>query len=424
MMSVRMLAMGLAFSGLLVVLTVGGCQAPQSAGDLVSTNQLQDASYYKYWHVQVPLDEGDAAEDCYLVDDNLYVTTVEGNVFALHADHGLLRWSTKLTERDFDIYRPTHLEMQDGSDPVAFVTTTEVQIIDRFSGESVLSSPMPVAPGSAVVGDDQRIFIGSADGHVYSYYWRHRLGEKLLPAWVLTAGSPVTVAPVLRDDGELFFATMDGVLARCRAGDKAYGWTFRIGGAIVGDIVVDGGLVFAASLDRSLYCVDAESGALVWRRRFPRPLEQGPVVSRMTCYQFCPGEGLIALNPQTGEDRWTRMDGVRYVAASSGEVVIQTDAGTIEVLDADSGETLRSFCGGEMQTAARNLEDDRVFLLAADGRLECVRPEGVPYLRRQQVAASRANLKRKPSERAKIEPPPPPLPQPEETNPLRSKRDR
>ena len=387
-----LLACGLA----LAMLT--GCAAPPKSGDVLSQDQLRSASFYKYWQARMPLREGDAIKECFLVEDSLYVTTAYGNLFAVQADNGLLRWAAELTEPDYEIYRPGHLQTPGGTGPVAIVTTTRLFVYDRYSGDLLHSSPLTMAPGGGAVGDATRLCVVSTDAHAYSLLWKHGFGETPLTRWRLFTGAPITTQPTL-DEGTLIFATQGGHVVACTALDKLNVWTAKLGGAFVGDPFVHASGVYVAGINRSLYRLDRHTGRVLWQCRFPRPLKNGPKVVDYTCYQYCVSNGITALDTDTGRQKWQRQDAVALVAALPGEAVIRTTGDMIEVVDNETGKTRRSFDMGDTKVSVSNTDGDSIFLAAADGRILCARPEGVPYLRRQQIEASKAALNRPPASR-------------------------
>lgn len=370
-----------------------GCAA-QPKGELFDPREVQSASAYKFWDAKLPLVPGDAAHRCYLIDENLYVISEQGELFALQADTGLLRWTRKIAEPQFTVYRPSHLDTGDDSGPLAIATTRNLLIFDRYSGDEVARFPMPFAPGSGPVGDGTRIYMGSADGHMYSMLWRHATGSRLLDRWRIVAGGPVTAMPTLRDGRTLIFASQGGQVISCDSLDKSFIWGWRNREGIFGDPFVDDSGVYVAGADRSLYRLDVRTGRQLWRHRFPAPLVEGPVVSRFTCYQSCPGEGLFAIDVDSGEVKWQRKDGICFVASRPGEAVIRTTGQTLDVVDDASGETKRSIGAQHVCDTAVNVYGDSVFAVAADGRVACLKPAGVPYLKRQEVAAARTVLDR------------------------------
>lgn len=409
----------------LMSLVLAGCSSARREAPpvmLARDADVQSASFQTYWQAQLPLRRGDTVDRCFLRDDNLYVTTRQGDFYALKADQGLLRWTHQVAQPDYTIFPPQHLDSSDQTGPVAVATSSRLFVIDRYSGDIVHSSPMTFAPATSFVGDQQRLFAGGADGNLYSLLWRHHHGDAPLERWRLASGSVVTSTPVIKDD-ILYFATVKGQVASCSALDKTFGWIARVG-PIAGDIAVDETRVYAASTDSSVYALHRNTGAVMWRTRFQHMLVDGPVLKGSTIYQFCPGEGLMALDAGDGRILWTRKDAVSLLSATGGEAALLGQSGTVEVVDIATGDTVRSFDAGPVHASAVNLDDDAVYLAYGDGRVACHRPRGVPYLRRQEVEAAKGVLDRAPLRRGgptEAGPASKPATRPD---PLRSDRDR
>lgn len=413
-------------TALATLIPAAGCRAP-SAARLVTAEQLQQAAYYKYWETNLPLVKGDSVQNCYLVDDNLYVTTRDGHLYCLSGEEGLLRWNDVVAKPDYVIFRPSHIRAPDGAGPVAVVTTTETSIRDRYSGEVITAFVPPFPPGAGAVGEGNRLYMGGSNGRVYALQWNHPFGREPLRRWELLAGAPVTADPVLYGPDQLIFASQSGTVVSCGAFNKSYDWAVKTEAAVVADPFVDETGVYVASTDRSLYRFDLSSGDPRWRFCFPRPLTDAPVVARFTCYQFCPGLGLTAVDVDTGQEKWRREDGLAFVSAGFGETAVLTAGGTVDIVDANTGETKRSFSAGEAHLAVCNPVDDRVILATADGHLTCARPDSTPYLKLQQVTAASRDLTKSPKAdrdsrlREPVTPPPPPA---ADEDPFRSGFDR
>ncbi len=410
----------------LAAATVGAAK-PAADAPLLSEDQLQQAGFRKFWEANLPLIKGDALEEGYLVDEALYVTTVEGSVYALKADVGLLRWGAGTTKRDYKIFPPTHVQTADGAGPVVIPTTTEIFVFDRFLGEVIQRFTPEFATGSAAVAYDHRMFIGSAGDRFYSLIFNHPRLDKPFKRWEVQVGGPVTAAPVLYGRGNLLFASQTGTVYSCRAADKALNWSYRTGGPIFGDPAVDAGGVYVASSDRSLYKLHSGIGRVMWRARFPRPLLDGPVVVAETVYQHCPDHGLTALDAATGAEKWRHAEG-RLLAAHSaaGDVVFTTDR-RIDVVDHETGEVFAVIDAQNVITPVVNTLDDAVFLLGTNGRVVCLRLDEVPYLRRQQVNAARRRLNLPPADEAAVRDRPEQnagKPSDSTSDPLRSRRDK
>jgi len=409
----------------LVIAAVVGPRAPAAGSPLVNEEALQQAGFIKFWEAQVPLIAGDTIRDAYLVDEALYVVSTLGSIFSLKGDVGLLRWGAKLTETDYRIYPPAHLQESDGF--VVIPTTTAVFIYDRFSGDMKSRFKPEFAIGSAAVGIGNSIFMGGADGKFYSLKIDPRYPDRPIQRWEVSAGGPVTATPLLYDRDTLLFASQGGKVFSCLAGDKTLHWSFRTGGAINGDPAVDESGVYVASTDRSLYKLHRGIGTVLWRARFPRPLTEGPAVVAQTVYQFCPEHGLTALDAMSGREKWRMGDGRTLAAHGPDGDVVFSIRNLIQVVHHENGEVLATVEAPLVFQAVSNTQDGSVYLLGRDGRVLCTRLDDVPYLRRQQVMAARQQLNQPPVDvsksREQLPKPFVPQPDPTEDDPLRSKKD-
>ena len=409
-------------------MTAAGGSKSLAAAPLIDDAQLERAGLRKFWEARLPLGAKDVLEDGYLLDEALYVTSEGGGVYALKADVGLLRWGADLTERDYTIFPPTHVRTADGAGPVVIPTTTEIFVFDRFLGELIERFTPEFATGGGAVAYDHRLFIGSAGGRFYSVVFNHPRLDKPFKRWEVKVGGPVTARPVLYQGDHLLFASQDGVVYSCRAADKAFSWSYRTGGPIFGDPMVDAGGAYVASSDRSLYKLHPGVGKVLWRTRFPQPLQDGPVVAGQTVYQYCPGHGLTALDAGTGSEKWRQADG-RFLAAHSpaGDVVFTADH-RIVVVDHESGDVQATIDAPMIIKPVVNTLDDSVFLLGSEGRVVCIRLGNVPYLLRQQVTAARGRLNLPPTDESTITPPPAEnlekKADPSSDDPLRSRLDK
>lgn len=411
----------------LVVAAVVGQRASVAGSPLVSEAALQQAGFNKVWEAQVPLVADDTIRDAYLVDEALYIVSIFGSIFSLKADVGLLRWGAKLTEADYRIYPPAHLRQSDGAGPVVVPTTTAVFIYDRYSGDLEYRFKPEFAIGSAAVGIGNNLFMGGADGRFYALRLDPRYPERPIHRWEVLAGGPVTATPVLYDRDTILFASQGGKVFSCLAGDKTFRWSFRADGAINGDPTVDDSGVYVASTDRSLYKLHRGIGTVLWRARFPRPLTEGPKVAAQTVFQYCPEKGLAALDAMTGREKWRMEDG-RTLAAHSpnGDVVFST-SNLLRVVNHENGEAFATVETPSVFKVVSNTQDGSVYLLGRDGRVLCTRLDDSPYLRRQQVMAAKQQLNQPPVDESKsreqLPKPFVPQPDPNEDDPLRSKKD-
>lgn len=88
------------------------------------------------------------------------------------------------------------------------------------------------------------------------------------------------------------------------AGPAATKWTFPTGAPIVGSPVVDGGVVFVASLDTHLYALDEETGREVWKFKSRLPIASTPAVTAEAVYFVSSTGALAALDRTNGQPKW------------------------------------------------------------------------------------------------------------------------
>ena len=194
----------------LVVAAAPGCAAMRVRSTDLADTTLKDAGLARYWTADVPIPSDDSLAEVYLVDDTLYLYTLEGIVFALQADTGLIRWGKKLSARNFSIQKPGHIAGAPGYSLAAFVTPGGTQILDRYSGSAIASFPNEFAVGGAPVGAGDTLFMGSADGNVYALVWHTAGSCETIQWWKVRAGGPVTATPILYGGDRLIVASQGG----------------------------------------------------------------------------------------------------------------------------------------------------------------------------------------------------------------------
>ncbi len=378
---------------MLMIACLATAVSAEPKSPLVSDGDLQAAGMSRYWQAHLPISPGDSLDKIYRVDEALYVTTDHGVLYAVTADTGLVRWAQKVAGEDHQIYPPSHVRTTSGTGPTIVTTTTSVFIYDRYSGVLIQSFEPTFAAGSAAVADGGVLYMGSAAGRFYSL---QLASPEPFKRWEVLADGPITTTPILYDRDTLLFVGQRGTAYSCVASDKTLNWRVRPGGTVMTDVAVDESGVYLASLDRSLYKVDLESGRLAWRVRLPNPLTEGPVAASQTVYQYCVDNGLSAIDAETGTERWRHPDGRTFVAhARGGDLVLTVDRRLL-VVDHESGEVRHVVDAPAVTAALSNTLDDAAYMYSGDGRVLCVRLDSVPYLRRQQVLSARQVLNQPP----------------------------
>jgi len=272
------------------------------------------------------------------------------------------------------------------------LTSTEASrravVGDRVMAELVLplkAVRLPFAPSSAAVADDTRLFFGAANGRFYCI--------EILTGfehWQVRTPRTVTSTPALLKD-DLYYAGQDGLVVSCTKNDRIKNWTFQTEGAVFADIEVTPKHVFVASSDRSLYCLDRETGGRVWRERMDMPLATKPVAAGTTVYQEVPDFGLFALDVETGKIKWNRQAGGTLLMQNDETAFLWNgrpgEIGRLVAIEPGTGSEKGVISTMVFSFAAASRADQAMVFVSRLGDLLCARPKSAEPLKPAQLAA-------------------------------------
>lgn len=240
-----------------------------------------------------------------------------------------------------------------------------------------------------LVLDGTRVYLADTGYRVYAVDIEQP-GEAV---WTWDGGSDLQIwgGPALVDtergrllivaglDGRITAINVDGDLAGRSA------WQIEIESGIAGSIGATDGLVFVGGLDRTLYGLDAATGAQIWATEASHWLWGTPLIRDGVIYTTDLRGNVYAIDALTGARRWLQPfavgDRIRaqplYVEHESGEsgiLVIVARGGMIHQLNATDGSPLRQFQleGAKDLMANAILRDDRILVSDEDGVLYAV----------------------------------------------------
>ncbi len=262
------------------------------------------------------------------------------------------------------------------------------QIGDKVRAELVLplkAVRLPFAPSSAAVADDTRLFFGAANARFYCI--------EILTGfehWEVRTPRTVTSTPVLVKDN-LYYAGQDGLVVSCTKADRIKNWTFQTEGPVFADMEVTPKYVLVASSDRSLYCLDRETGNRVWRERMDMPLSAKPIAAEKQVYQEVPDFGLYAMDLETGKIKWHRPEGGRYLMQSADTAYLWNAApgevGRLVAIEPETGKETGVISTMVFSFAAASRADQAMVFVSRLGDMLCARPKSAEPLKPVQLAA-------------------------------------
>ena len=362
-----------------------GLQTGAHGEEIAPYGALREAGLTQYWRAEMPFERGDSAVSTHLLEENLYVATRMGDLYAVDPGVGLVRWVHRVAERGKRVFKPSHLFTVDGRAAVLVAHSEGAYVYDRDSGAVLAAIPGMWPAGSGAVGDTHSLYVGSSDGFIYAVRWYNPKHGKPLHTWRVLGGGPVTSTPALIDN-VLYFASQGGTVFACTADwNKNLQWKHSTEAAIVADLYVDDSGVYVAGLDRSLYRLDVTSGALLWRYRFPQPLRETPVVSQRTVYQYCRGAGLYAIDVDTGEMLWTNLAATAFVSRRADRTCVRMGDEHVALLDSASGRVRHLIPIPVKSVVAANPDGLTFYVVTPDGDVVCFTSDDVRHLRADDI---------------------------------------
>ena len=126
--------------------------------------------------------------------------------------------------------------------------------------------------GTAAIGDDGTIYVGSDDRKLYAL----RPDGSL--RWSLVTGGDVRSSPAVGTDGRVYVGSFDGRLYAVRAADGVVAWTVQTADKIKSSpLFAADGAVIVGSQDDRIWCVSAD-GTVRWNLDVGADVDSSPVL--------------------------------------------------------------------------------------------------------------------------------------------------
>jgi outer membrane protein assembly factor BamB len=278
-----------------------------------------------------------------VADGLVYVGDDNGNIYAIDAATGALRWKrptgSSVVSRPAVIGGTVYIGSEN-NDVYALNAATGAVRWKYNTGQSVDSGPA-VTGGAVYVGNDNNeVFALSAATDAVRWTQPN-------------FGDNVTTNPVV-SDGTVYVGCEDNSVYALNAATGAIRWHQPTGGQVNSSPALSGGTVYVGSDDGKVYALNAATGAVEWTRHTAGKVDSGPAVSGETVY-VGGGDTVYALDAATGAVEWTRHTGGAVAsspAVSGGTVYVGSDDGYVYALDAATGAIRwREQTGGDVDSS-------------------------------------------------------------------------
>lgn len=312
------------------------------------------------WRGFPPVTTGQTIQHLRPYDDVILVQEGGSILSVLETDTGRLRWSNELATRLTRFVAPIRSD-----DRVLASSESELHVLSIDTGTLVDRQSYSIVINTKPIEFGDLLVYGTAAGELMGH-----LTTFGVEAWANAADGSINVTPVrigsavgaVTQSGDVFF--VDGPTG------SLIGKT-RIFDGLVTPPAASDNLLFAASLDQSVYAI-TPAGQTVWRYRTGYPLRYRPVYHAGTVYVAVPDEGLVALGAQSGDVQWRTPDIRGHVVAERGDALVVWDA------ENEIAHTVRTSDGtliasvelpGTLDLVAHGFVDGTMFAVARNGVL-------------------------------------------------------
>ncbi len=195
--------------------------------------------------------------------------------------------------------------------------------------------------------------------------------------WTVTTGGGVSSSPVVAE-GIVYAGSLDASIYAVDESSGGILWTWRTNGPITGSPAIMGGMLYVVSQDRTLYALSAKTGQLVWSSIQIAPLQSSPVIAGGklffgTQYDSTLGTAkVVSVNATNGTTVWS-YDWPASInsspAVDGGRVFVGTTNGRVLALDETTGRLIWLYQAGTSQVSAPAVTETVVYVTTSSNRV-------------------------------------------------------
>jgi outer membrane protein assembly factor BamB/tRNA A-37 threonylcarbamoyl transferase component Bud32 len=197
------------------------------------------------------------------------------------------------------------------------------------------------------------------------------LHDERNPLWAFSCEDEIRSTPAISENA-LYLGCYDKSLYCLEADTGSERWRYSTEGGVVSSPCVWNETVFFGSEDRILYAVFTRTGRIVWTCPTNGKIRSSPKQEYGYIFFGSDDHNVYAVSAKSGQERW-RFDAgapVRSSPAISGEfIVFGSDDGCVHALDAQSGESRWKYQTGRALQSSPTIDGDMVYAGSRDSSL-------------------------------------------------------
>ena len=248
---------------------------------------------------------GDRPSDVSAHHDEIYISTIVGEVTAISTLNGKSRWIAKVGEPVYGAPATSTngkwLAVGTIRGSIVLIDNESGKIVDRFSAENgIVATPLMT---------NDWIIVGSKDNSVYFYSIRSR---KVL--YTMDLGADVSL-PLTALSGSLLACTDNGIVRRLDLKNRSISWSFELGKRPTTPILLSKAGAHIGTTEGRLVTFDPKNGRMTHERVLGnRPLA-GAMLHEGVLYVTVTNGDLFALDPSSNATLWSFSSGVPTLCA-------------------------------------------------------------------------------------------------------------
>jgi len=222
---------------------------------------------------------------------------IDGEVVALDADTGKVRWKVKTAPTESSpLVAGGLVYVGDWSGKVYALNAKSGRVVWTYQTGDKVKDAMAYAGG--------RVFFGSYDTHVYALNARTgKLVWKTGAQQRLGATGTFYSTPAVAY-GRVYIGATDGKMYSFGATSGKLRWSHGTGSYVYASPAVWNRTVYAGSYDGTFYAFDAATGDVRWKFKTAGPISGSAVVINGVVYVACFGGRTYGLDARTGKVLW------------------------------------------------------------------------------------------------------------------------
>ena len=359
--------------------------------DIIPTRTaLERLGLERQWYAVIPLNATERLMKITLSGDLIFAQTDYAFLHAFDAETGRYLWSAQLGER-------TGFARGVASNSYAvFATNANIMFaLDKKTGRPIWRHNLGTIPTSSPACDETLAMVGMTSGRIFTFGLKRKDekgNESVLSIpdelWNWHTGGPVLTRPLPAEQFAVF-GSSDGKISVVEAKDGNSLFRLPTGGPIGEGLGTYGTrMLLVPSGDNNLYGADILGAVVKWSFASGAPINQEPLVADQDAYIVNTAGNFTALDPNTGDVRWTRpTQGGRLAAISANKLYLRSYNLDLFVMDRKTGRMLidpgETFIRAGLKLREYDLDvvnrfHDRIYFATSSGMVVCLREIGQP----------------------------------------------